>query len=125
MGSRRRGNDGCVGIGLLVADYVYYELLGGGYSVVALEAFVPVLHYVVEELDDGEAVGSLGADEPGHEVFIYRREHSDQVVREGARGVLPARRFSVGAGVGRVGASTGGVPAGDATVPGDEPGGGL
>ena len=125
MGSRLRGNDGCVGIGLLVADDVYDELLGGGDPVVALEAVVPVLHDVVEELDYGAAVGRLGSDEPGHEVFVYRREHSKKVFRKGARGVLLARRIRGGAGVGRAGASTGGVAAGDAAVPGDEPGGVL
>ena len=47
----RRGRGG-VG-GLFVADYVYYELFGGGDPVVGLEAVGPVLHDVVEELDDG------------------------------------------------------------------------
>ena len=113
------------GFGGLVADDVYDELLGGGDPVVGLEAVVPVLHDVVEELDDGAAVGRLGADEPGHEVFIYRREHSKKVFRKGARGVLPARRIRGGAGVGRAGASTGGVAAWDAAVPGNELGGVL
>ena len=131
MGSRVRGNPrllgdrlpGSVG-GLLVADDVYDELLGGGDPVVAPEAFDPVLHDVVEEVDDGAAVGRLGADEPGHEVFIYRREHSEEVLRKGARGVQGGRRrgtFRAGAGIVRVAASTGGVAAWDAAVPGDEP----
>ena len=48
----RRGRGGLGG--LLVADYVYYELLGGGDPVVGLEAVGPVLHDVVEEVDDGD-----------------------------------------------------------------------
>ena len=64
--------------GLFVADDVYDELLGGGDPVVGLEAVVPVLHDVVEELDDGAAVGRLGSDEPRHEVFIHRREDSEE-----------------------------------------------
>ena len=72
--------------GLLVADYVYYELLGGGDPVVALEAFVPVLHDVVEEVDYGAAVDRLGADEPDHEVFVHRREDSEEVLRKRGRG---------------------------------------
>ena len=83
------------GFGGLVADDVYDELLGGGDPVVGLEAVVPVLHYVVEELDDGAAVGRLGADEPGHEVFIYRREHSEEVLRKGVRGVQGGRRRGI------------------------------
>ena len=89
------------GFGGLVADDVYDELLGGGDPVVGLEAVVPVLHYVVEELDDGAAIGRLGSDEPGHEVFIYRREHSEEVLRKGARGVQGGRPpgiFRAGAG---------------------------
>ena len=82
-----RGRFAGFGFGGLVADDVYDELLGGGDPVVGPEAFVPVLHDVVEELDDGAAVGRLGADEPGHEVFIYRREHSEKVFRKGGRGV--------------------------------------
>ena len=80
------------GVGGLVADYVYDELPGGGYPVVGLEA-VPVLHDVVEELDDGDAVGRLGADEPGQQVLIYHREHSEKVFRKGGRGALLARRI--------------------------------
>ena len=94
------------GFGGLVADYVYYELLGGGDPVVAPEAFDPVLHDVVEEVDDGAAVGRLGADEPGHEVFIYPREHSEEVLRKGARGVQGLGRWAplrAGAGVGGAG----------------------
>ncbi len=111
-GAGLRVNGACNG--LFVADYVYYELLGGGDPVVGLEAVVPVLHYVVEELDDGDAVGRLGSDEPGHEEFIYPREHSEEVLRKGGRGVqghghqAPLRG---GAGVGRVGASIDGVTA--------------
>ena len=88
-GLSRNGYRGLVGdgFGLLVADDVYDELLGGGDPVVGLEAVDPVLHDVVEELYDGAAVGRLGADEPGHEVLIYRREHSEKVFRKGGRGV--------------------------------------
>ena len=122
----RQGRGG--GGGLFVADYVYYELLGGGDPVVGLEAIGPVLHYVVEELDDGDAVGGLGSDEPGHEEFVYPREDSEEVSRKGGRGVQghghqgPLR---AGAGVGGVGASIDGVAAGDAFVLGDELGGVL
>ena len=89
---------------LLVADYVYDELLGGGDPVVGLEAVVPVLHDVVEEVDDGAAVGRLGSDEPGHEEFIYPREHSEEVLRKGGRGVQGHGHQAPllgGAGVGR------------------------
>ena len=116
------------GVGGLVTDDVYDELLGGGDPVVGLEAVDPVLHDVVEELNDGAAVGRLGADEPGQEGSIYHREHSEEVFRKGSRGVPGlGRRARVlgGAGVGRNGASTGGVAAWDAAVPGDEPSGVL
>ena len=79
--SRVEGEGG--GGGLFVADYVYDELLGGGDPVVGLEAVGPVLHYVVEELDDGDAVGGLGSDEPGHEEFVYPREDGEEVSRQG------------------------------------------
>ena len=114
--------------GLFVADYVYYELFGGGDPVVGLEAVGPVLHYVVEELDDGDAVGGLGSDEPGHEEFIYPREDSEEVSRKGGRGVQGHSHQALvlgGAGVGLVGASTGGVAAWDAFVLGEELGGVL
>ena len=123
-GSRGRGGLG----GLFVADYVYYELFGGGDSVVGLEAVVPVLHYVVEELDDGDAVDGLGSDEPGHEEFIYPREDSEEVSRKGGRGVQGHGHEAPllgGAGVGLVGASIDGVTAWDAFVLGDELGGVL
>ena len=122
-GSGRLGC-GVLGFGGLVADYVYDELLGGGDPVVGLEAVDPVLHDVVQEVDDGAAVDRLGADEHGHEVLIHRREHSEEVLREGGRGVHPARRIRVGAGVGLAGASTQRVAAGDAAVLLKELGGG-
>ena len=111
------------GFGLFVADYVYYELLGGGDPVVGLEAVGPVLHDVVEELDDGDAVGGLGSDEPGHEEFVYPREDSEEVSRKGGRGVQGHGHQAPllgGAGVGRVGASIDGVAAWDAFVLGEE-----
>ena len=122
----RRGRGGLGG--LFVADYVYYELFGGGDPVVGLEAFGPVLHDVVEELDDGVAVGGLGSDEPGHEEFVYPREDSEEVSRKGGRGVQGHGHQAPllgGAGVGRVGASIDGVAAWDAFVLGEELGGVL
>ena len=122
----RRGRGG--GGGLFVADDVYYELLGGGDPVVGLEAVGPVLHYVVEELDDGVAVGRLGSDEPRHEEFIYPREDSEEFLGKGRRGVQGHGHQGPllgGAGVGRVGASIDGVAAWDAFVLGQELGGVL
>ena len=56
---------------------------------VGLEAVVPAVHDVVEEVDDRAAVARLGADELDHQVFVHRREHREEVLREQGEEVIP------------------------------------